>query len=68
MNNKILALVMVDTYDNEESFLQFYVNTDHIVAIFEDYKDENRCYISLTNGKHYNIDLSISDLRSMLNQ
>ena len=67
MNNKILALVMIEGGGDEESFLQFYVNTDHIVAIFEDWKDENRCYISLTNGQHYHIDLSLSDLRSMLN-
>ena len=66
MNNKVLALVMIEEYDGEQSFLQFYVNSDHIVAMFEDEKDENCCYISLTNGRVYHINISLDDLRSML--
>ena len=67
MNNKILALAMIEEYDGERSFLQFYVNSEHIVAMFEDEKDENCCYISLTNGNLYHINISLDDLRSMLN-
>lgn len=68
MSNQLALSVIVDGRDGDDKYAQAYVKTSAIIAMQEDLDDENCCYILLSSGHDMHINLSLSDLKHMLNQ
>jgi len=66
--SKMLALsVIIDDREGDDKYAQGYVVTSSIIAMQEDLDDENCCYILLSSGHDMHVNLSLKDLKSMLN-
>lgn len=68
MSKMIALCIIIDGRKDDNKYAQGYIKEDSIIAMQEDLDDENCCYILLSSGQDLHINLSLSDLHSMLNR
>lgn len=61
--SKLIEFIAIDeNYEDDVNEIPVFINTDHIMAIEPDFK-ENSCIFYMSTGKTYKIALSLEDLR-----